>query len=63
VPVVESRIAFEIVRGIRAFLKVEAGVTRAETAESTHGPGALKSDGASVRNNTRVQRFKEPGAG
>jgi hypothetical protein len=47
---------------MKAFLRVGASVTRDETAESTHGPGALKSDGASVRNNTRVQRFKEAGS-
>jgi hypothetical protein len=62
VPVYENRIAFETAQGMKAFLRVEAGVTRAETAESTHGPGALNLDGASVRNNTRIQRFKEAGS-
>ena len=61
-PVVENRIAFEMARGLRAFLKVEAGTTRDNTAESMHVSGALKSGGTSVpsvRNNTRLQRVKE----
>jgi hypothetical protein len=62
VPVLENRIAFEMARGLRTFLKVEAGTTRDNTAESMHVSGALKSGGTSVpsvRNNTQVQRVKE----
>jgi Sulfotransferase domain len=62
VPVFENRIAFEMVRGVKAFLKVEAGVIRDERAESMHRSGALRANGASGRDNARVQRFKEAGS-
>jgi hypothetical protein len=62
VPVFESGIAFELARGVKVFLKVEAGVTRDKTAESIYGSGAMRLYGASGRDNARVPRLKEAGS-
>ncbi len=48
-PVFENRVAFELVRGIKVFLNVKAGVTRDGVAEPVSGPGTSKASRASGR--------------
>jgi len=61
VPVFEKRVDLEIVRGIKVFLKVEAGVTRDGVAEPVAGSGMSKASGASGRTNARTGRLEQAG--
>jgi hypothetical protein len=56
--VFENRVAFEIARGIRVLLKVEALVTRDRVAESEAESGA-KASGSSGRTNAQAQTLKQ----
>jgi hypothetical protein len=61
VPVFENRVDF-VVRGIKAFLKVEAGVTRDGATELVRGQGTAKAPGGpAARTSTQVRRLKRAG--
>jgi hypothetical protein len=61
VPVLENRLSFESVRGIKVFLNVEAGVAREGVAELAPGSGGPKASGSSRRVNPRYRSFEQAG--
>jgi len=60
VPVFKNHIDF-MMRGMKAFLKVEAGVTRDRVVESAPGPDESKASRASGRDNAQPRQLKRAG--
>lgn len=61
-PVFENRVTFEVVRGIKVFLNMEAGVTRDGAVESKPGPGATRTSAPSSEQGiARTRKLKQAG--
>jgi hypothetical protein len=60
-PVLRNRIALEVARGVKAFLSVEADVTRGEVSRPESRPGTQKTFGVSGRIGTQVLKLRRIG--